>query len=58
MGDVAVLLVLAFQLLVLPVVAGYVTYRAIGGTAGKILALAAGVVVAVFFAVNVHVPGK
>jgi hypothetical protein len=56
--DAVALLVLAVQLVVLPVVVGYVTYRAIGGTTGKFVALAAAVVVAVFFAVNVRVPGK
>jgi hypothetical protein len=58
MGDVGVLLVLALQLVVLPVVAGYLAYRAVGGTAGKMLGLAAGAAVAAFFAVNVRVPGK
>jgi len=52
------LMVPVFQLVALPVLAGYLVRRAIGGTRGMAVGIGVALALAAWFAVNVDVPDK
>lgn len=58
MEGLPALMVPAFQLVVLPVLAGYLVRRGIGGTTGTVAGIGVALALAAWFAVNLDVPGK
>jgi hypothetical protein len=58
MDGIPALVVPVFQLVLLPVLAGYLMRRAIGGTTGTVAGIGVALALAAWFAVNLDVPGK
>jgi predicted Na+-dependent transporter len=52
------LLAVVVQVIILPVTAGYVIQRAVGGNSGKVLAVLGALTVACLFMITLYIPGK